>query len=137
MTYMWIFSRILIMIDNIQKSRILRDQSRWFQSISSLFLSRVDFHAIIDSSHQKSVEKKKNEILNSKLKNTSSNKSRFLWIEANRRNKYKSTSTHEHILRVMKSYLLTWLISKQENIDNWIAWSKTRRMWLNDSIRII
>jgi hypothetical protein len=137
MTYMWIFNQILIMTDNIQKSRILRDQRRRSQSVSSSFLFQVDSHAIIDSSHQESVEKETNEILNSKLKNTSSNKSRFLWIEANRRNKYKSTSAHEHILRVMKTYLLTWLINKQENIDNWIAWSKIRRMWFNDTMHII
>ncbi len=66
------------MFDNIQKSRILRDQFRQSQSVFSLFLSRVDFHVIIDSSHQKFVEKETDEILNSKLKNTSSNKSRFL-----------------------------------------------------------
>jgi ABC-type transport system involved in Fe-S cluster assembly fused permease/ATPase subunit len=125
------------MTDNIQKSRILRDQSRRSQSVSSSSLSRVETRTIIDSSHQESVEKETDEILNFEMKNTFSNKSRFLWIDANRRNKYKSTSAHEHILRVMKTYLLTWLISGQEDIDNWTAWSKTRRMWLSDSMHII
>ncbi len=125
------------MTDNIQKSRILRDQSRRSQSVSSSSLSRVETRTIIDSSHQESVEKETDEILNFEMKNTFSNKSRFLWIDANRRNKYKSTSAHEHILRVMKTYLLTWLISEQEDIDNWTAWSKIRRMWLSDSMHII
>jgi hypothetical protein len=125
------------MTDNIQKSRILRDQSRRSQSISSSSLFRVETRIIINSSHQEFVEKETNEILNFEMKNTFSNKNRFLWIDANRRNKYKSTSTHEHILRVMKTYLLTWLINEQENIDNWIAWSKIRRMWFNDSMHII
>ncbi len=60
------------------------------------------------------------------------NKSRFLWTKALCKNKYKSTSTHENILRIVKFYLVTWLMSDHADKKFWIAWSKQRKMWLND-----
>ncbi len=65
-------------------------------------------------------------------KNDDRNKSRFLWTEALRRNKYKLTSTHENILRIVKFYLVTWLMSDHADKKFWIAWSKQRKMWLSD-----
>ncbi len=60
------------------------------------------------------------------------NKSRFLWTEALRKNKYKSTSAHENILRIVKFYLVTWLMSDHADKKFWIAWSEQRKMWLSD-----
>ncbi len=65
-------------------------------------------------------------------KNDDRNKSRFLWTEALRKNKYKSTSTHENILRIVKLYLVTWLMSDHADKKFWIAWSEQRKMWLSD-----
>ncbi len=65
-------------------------------------------------------------------KNDDRNKNRFLWTETLRKNKYKSTSTHENILRIVKLYLVTWLMSDHANKKFWIAWSKQRKMWLSD-----
>jgi hypothetical protein len=55
-----------------------------------------------------------------------------LWTETFRKNKYKSTSTHENIIRIVKFYLVTWLMSDHANKKFWIAWLKQRKMWLND-----
>jgi hypothetical protein len=55
-----------------------------------------------------------------------------LWTKAFRKNKYKSTSAHENILRIVKFYLVTWLMSDHADKKFWIAWSKQRKMWLND-----
>jgi hypothetical protein len=55
-----------------------------------------------------------------------------LWTKAFRKNKYKSTSTHENILRIVKFYLVTWLMSDHADKKFWIAWSKQRKMWLSD-----
>ncbi len=60
------------------------------------------------------------------------NKNRFLWTKAFRKNKYKSTSAHENILRIVKFYLVTWLMSDHADKKFWIAWSKQRKMWLSD-----
>jgi hypothetical protein len=60
------------------------------------------------------------------------NKSRFLWTEALRKNKYKSTSAHENILRIVKFYFVTWLMSDHADKKFWIAWSEQRKMWLSD-----
>jgi hypothetical protein len=65
-------------------------------------------------------------------KNDDRNKNRFLWTEALRKNKYKSTSAHENILRIVKFYLVTWLMSDHADKKFWIAWSKQRKMWLSD-----
>jgi hypothetical protein len=55
-----------------------------------------------------------------------------LWIKAFRKNKYKSTSTHENILRIVKFYLVTWLMSDHADKKFWIAWSEQKKMWLSD-----
>jgi hypothetical protein len=68
-------------------------------------------------------------------KNDDRNKSRFLWTEALRKNKYKSTSTHENILRIVKFYFVTWLMSDHADKKFWIAWSEQRKMWLSDLIQ--
>jgi hypothetical protein len=65
-------------------------------------------------------------------KNDDRNKNRFLWTEAFRKNKYKLTSTHENILRIVKFYLMTWLMNDHANKKFWIAWSEQRKMWLSD-----
>jgi hypothetical protein len=60
------------------------------------------------------------------------NKNRVLWTKALRKNKYKSTSAHENILRIVKFYLVTWLMSDHADKKFWIAWSEQRKMWLSD-----
>ncbi len=126
------------MSNRVQKFRILHDQVRRTQSISSSSLARIHSRFITtNSSRRESIEDDIDEILNFELNNTLANKTRYLWIETSRRNKYKSTSVHENILKIMKSYLLTWLITDQENTDTWIAWSKSKRMWLSDSMHVI
>jgi hypothetical protein len=65
-------------------------------------------------------------------KNDDRNKSRFLWTKKFRKNKYKSTSAHENILKIVKFYLVTWLMSDHADKKFWIAWSEQRKMWLSD-----
>jgi histidinol-phosphate/aromatic aminotransferase/cobyric acid decarboxylase-like protein len=50
------------------------------------------------------------------------NKNNFLWIKTNRRNKYKSISIHENIIKIMKSYLIAWIIIDRKNTKNWTTW---------------
>ncbi len=69
--------------------------------------------------------------------NVSRNKIRFLWSRTSRRNKYKSISIHENILKIIKSYLIVWMIIDRENSDYWITWFEIRKMWLNTQMKRI
>jgi hypothetical protein len=67
----------------------------------------------------------------------SKNKNSFLWTDVSRRNKYKSISAHENIIKIMKSYLIVWIIIDREDLECWTTWLEIRRMWLNDQINEI
>ncbi len=47
----------------------------------------------------------------------SRNKSYFFWKNVSQRNKYKSISAHENIIKIMKSYLIAWIIIDRENFE--------------------
>jgi hypothetical protein len=70
-------------------------------------------------------------------KKISKNKSSFLWINVNRRNKYKSIFAHENIMKIMKSYFIAWIIIDRKNLECWTTWLEIRRMWLSDQINEI
>jgi hypothetical protein len=65
------------------------------------------------------------------------NKSYFLWTDVNRRIKYKSISVHKNIIKIMKSYLIAWIIIDREDFECWTTWFEIRRMWLSDQINEI
>jgi hypothetical protein len=65
------------------------------------------------------------------------NKNNFLWTKTNRRNKYKSISIHENIIKIMKLYLIAWIIIDRKNTKNWTTWFEIRRMWLSDQMQEI
>jgi hypothetical protein len=62
------------------------------------------------------------------------NKNSFLWINVSRRNKYKSIFVHENIIKIMKSYLIAWVIIDREDLECWTTWFEIRRMWLSDQM---
>jgi hypothetical protein len=62
------------------------------------------------------------------------NKNSFLWTNVSRRNKYKSISVHENIIKIMKSYLVAWIIIDRKNFECWTTWFEIRRMWLSDQM---
>ncbi len=58
----------------------------------------------------------------------------YLWNESYKRNEYKSTFVHENMMRVMKSYLLIYIIN--DTIDEHsTAWSKRKKTWLNFTMK--
>ncbi len=64
----------------------------------------------------------------------SKNKNSFLWTNVNRRNKYKSIFIHENIIKIVKSYLIAWIIIDREDFECWTTWFEIRRMWLSNQM---
>jgi hypothetical protein len=109
------------MSNRVQTSKIIHDRARQSESSQSRVKSTIHDANEFDSNFE----------------NMSDSKTRYLWFEVNRKCKHKFNSVHENIIRVMKLYLIAWLMSDQNNQENWTAWSKTRRMWLCESMRRI
>ncbi len=58
----------------------------------------------------------------------------YLWNESYKRNAYKSTFVHENVMRIMKSYLLTYIVNdaiKKHSTE----WSKRRKTWLSFTMK--
>jgi hypothetical protein len=58
----------------------------------------------------------------------------YLWNESYKRNAYKLTFVHENVMRIMKSYLLTYIINDAIE-KHFTAWLKRRKTWLNFTMK--
>lgn len=73
----------------------------------------------------------------SKLNKNSSSRfddNKYLWSDVSRRNIFKLSISHENIVKIIKTYMLTYMINEiDENLST--TWSKRRKMWFKNVMR--
>ena len=59
----------------------------------------------------------------------------YFWSKIARRMKFRSSQFHEHLMHLMRTNLLTYLISEND-VENTTMFLKRKKIWLNEIMRL-